>query len=280
VIIVRHRASDDPPSVEIARFAIVRRLLTDTVYPPLCPISGMETGVPGTLSPEAWREMSFLLGGPRCERCGRSVPGVQADLPGLACDACTGADWPWSRGRAAFFYEGSGRRLVLSLKHGDRLDLVPLIAGWMLQAGPDLVATADLIVPVPLHWRRLVMRRYNQSGELARRTARLAGKPAAYAPRLLRRIRATPVQDGRDREGRIANLANAIAPAPGAARRLAGRRVLLIDDVMTTGATLSACSRAVLSAGAGGVDVLVAALVPFGGMAYVPPDTEHEETPA
>jgi len=174
-------------------------------------------------------------------------------------------------------YEGSGRRLVLALKHGDRLDLVPMLAGWMLRAGPDLVREADLILPVPLHWRRLLTRRFNQAAELARGVARAGGRRGVYAPRLLRRIRATPTQDGRNRAARLANLAGAIALAPGAERRLAGRRVLLIDDVMTTGATLDACARACLAGGAAAVDVLVSALVPFEGIAYLARDAGTEE---
>jgi len=253
----------------------IGRLIADTVFPPLCPVSGAETGAPGTLSPEAWRDLAFLVGGPRCSACGRAVPGATG--PDLFCDVCTAHPRPWRRGAAAMSYEGSGRRLVLALKHGDRLDLVPMLAGWMLRAGPDLVREADLILPVPLHWRRLLTRRFNQAAELARGVARAGGRRGVYAPRLLRRIRATPTQDGRNRAARLANLAGAIALAPGAERRLAGRRVLLIDDVMTTGATLDACARACLAGGAAAVDVLVSALVPFEGIAYLARDAGTEE---
>ena len=95
------------------------------------------------------------------------------------CESCRRHPPAWDRGAAAVLYQGAGRRVVLALKHGDRLDMVRPLAGWMAAAGRELLADADVIAPVPLHWRRLVMRRYNQSAELARRLARLSGRPAA-----------------------------------------------------------------------------------------------------
>ena len=250
-------------------------VLRDAVFPPLCPVTGAETDRAGTLSPAAWAEMTFLSGGTRCGACGRAIPGgVGADL---LCDVCTAHPRPWAQGAAAFVYDGAGRAMLLSFKHGDRLDLAPLIAGWMLRAAPESVARADLIVPVPLHWRRLLGRRFNQAAELARGLAGLAGQGRAYAPALLERGRATPSQAGRDRAARTANLAGAIRPARDAVRRMAGRRVLLVDDVMTTGATLEACTRACREAGAGRVDVLVSALVPFDGVPYLPGNCINEE---
>jgi len=247
------------------------------VFPPICPISGVETDSHLALGPEAWAELGFLSGA-RCRGCGREIPGAAA-APDLSCDLCQALPRAWDRGAAAFRYEGTGRRLILALKHGDRLNLAPLIAGWMRGAGADLVAEADLIAPVPLHWRRLVARRCNQSAELARALAARAGRRDAFAPLLLRRIRATPSQDGRDRAARIANLTGAIALGPGAGARLAGRRVLLIDDVLTTGATLDACARVLRAGGAEGIDVLVAALVNFDSRPYLGPDPEREAEP-
>lgn len=249
--------------------------LEAAVFPPLCPLTREDTAVHGTLAPEAWAGLA-LLAGPRCRYCGRGMP---TTLPGddLFCDLCARMGRVWTRGAAAFRYEGTGRTLVLALKHGDRLDLAPMMARWMLGAAPDLVSGADLIAPVPLHWTRLLMRRANQSAELARHVAALAGKRAALAPRLLARTRRTPSQGGRDRAGRIANVADAFAP--GAERdRLPGARVLLVDDVMTTGATLDASAAACLAGGAARVDVLVSALVihegqgHFGGAPRTDPD--------
>ncbi|MEM7506318.1 MAG: ComF family protein [Pseudomonadota bacterium] len=247
-----------------------------TIFPPICPVTGAELDGDRALSPEAWDDLAFLTG-PRCRQCGREISGVPAGDITLRCEACLSHPHLWTRGRAAFRYEGTGRRLVLSLKHGDRLDLVPLLAGWMHRAGPELVAEAELIAPVPLHWSRMMKRRYNQSAELARALARLAGKRAAYAPALIRRVRRTPSQDGRNRAGRIANVTGALALSAGAEKRLAGRRLLLIDDVMTTGATLDAAAALFLQAGATQVDVLVSALVNYNPAFYMRDDVIIED---
>lgn len=252
------------------------RTALDTVFPPVCPVTGAETGASGTLSPEAWADLA-LLAGPRCLTCGREMPGEP--LPGeeLTCDPCHRHRHLWHRGAAAFRYEGTGRRLVLSLKHGDRLDLAPMLARWMAQTAPELVASANLIAPVPLHWRRLMKRRFNQSAEIARALCRIAGKHRAYAPGLIRRHRATASQDGRDRAGRIANLADAFSLTARGRSSLAGRELLIIDDVLTTGATLEALAKIALAGGAARVNVLVCALVNYEARTYISPSMESED---
>ena len=177
----------------------------------------------------------------------------------VECDDCIASPRPWSQGRAALLYEGNARRLVLALKHGDRLDIASHAAGWMERAALPLLRNNPLICPVPLHWSRLLKRRYNQSALLAEALAKRAGLD--YWPDLLRRRRKTPSLEGRSRVERYGLLAEAIHLPARHAALIRGRTVLLVDDVMTSGATLSACSDACLMAGAGEVRVVVLARV-------------------
>ena len=248
-----------------------------TVFPPVCAGCGAETASPATLCADCWTGLHFLAG-PGCASCGREVPGLAPGEP-FRCDDCRRHAPLWTAGAAAFVYEGTGRKLVLALKHGDRLDSVPMLAGWMHRAGRPLIARADLIVPVPLHWTRMLRRRFNQSTELARALAGSAGRRNAFRPDALKRVRRTPSQDGRSREDRARNLAGALAVPPRWRPLLQGRRVLLIDDVMTTGATLNAAARVLLDAGARRVDMLVLALVGGAGRSYLERPAESEEIP-
>ncbi len=232
--------------------------LIDMIFPPRCIACPEPTDAPHGLCPACWRETHFITGA-ACRQCGLPMTGEAG--PEDVCDGCRRHPPAWDRGAAAVVYDGAGRRVVLALKHGDRLDTVRPLAGWMAAAGRGLIAEADLIAPTPLHWRRLVKRRYNQSAELARRLGRIAGKPVAVD--LLTRTRATIPQEGMNRVARAANQAGAFAVTRRHRDRLAGCSVLLVDDVLTSGATLSACAECLRAAGAARVDVLALARVAF-----------------
>lgn len=166
---------------------------------------------------------------------------------------------PFGRARAAASYTGVARRMVQALKYNDQPDLAPWMAGWMLRAGAELIADADVAVPVPLHRRRFFWRKYNQSAELGRAVAGRAGLD--FAPGAVIRVKPTRQQVGLGLRAREDNVRGAFLVPPGAELFVDGRRILVIDDVYTTGATVSAVTRALKRAGAERVDVLTFARV-------------------
>ncbi|MBT0957665.1 ComF family protein [Alphaproteobacteria bacterium KMM 3653] len=228
--------------------------LMRAIYPPHC--IGCRTIVDseGGLCGPCYRDTPFITG-PICTRCGTPLPGEEA-AQGDNCDDCTVTARPWTEGRAALMYGGKARSLVLGLKHGDRTELAAPAARWMATAGRDVIERADVIAPIPLHWLRFVRRRQNQSALLAQALAREVDLPAV--PDLLFRVRRTPTQEGRSFRERFANLAEAIQVTPRFTDYISGKSVLLVDDVMTSGATFAAATEACRAAGA--VDVFVLAL--------------------
>lgn len=183
-----------------------------------------------------------------------------ADAADVAqCDTCRRIARPWSRGRAAMRYREMGRKLVLGLKHGDRQDIAVLAGTWLARAGLPLLAADSILVPVPLHWSRQVKRRYNQSALLAKQAGLRLHVPVLLDA-LLRTERTRPLE-GVTFDERFARLAGVISVNPARAERIAGAHVVIVDDVMTSGATLSAATEACLAAGARQVDVLVLARV-------------------
>jgi ComF family protein len=236
-----------------------RRLL-DLLAPPQCPVTGEAVAAPGHLAAHAWSALHFIED-PACARCG--APFAHEIGDGACCAACLSAPPDFDSARAAVVYDDASHRLIVSFKHTDRLDLAPMLASWLIRAGRGLVTPQSIVAPTPLHRRRLFARRYNQSAVLAAAVAKAAG--ARYEPLLLARTRPTPPQTRLSAEARRRNLAGAIAVRGARAALLAGAHVVIIDDVLTTGATLSACARAVRRAGARRVDALVVARALKGG---------------
>ncbi len=226
------------------------------IYPDQCILCETRVGQRGGLCAECWRETPFISG-LVCDACGVSLPGTDAGE--VFCDDCLALPRPWELGRAALSYRETGRCVVLALKHADRLDLVPACADWMARAGRAFLTEGTVLVPVPAHWTRLLTRRYNQAAELARGLAKVTGLEVEASALL--RTRRTPKQDGMTVDQRFANMLDAIQPHLKTVHALKGRKVCLIDDVMTSGATLSSATEALHAAGAERVCVLVLARV-------------------
>lgn len=251
-------AAAGPRAVALSRAALrlrqTGRRLLDALLPPRCLACGEDTAEPGVLCPACWRQVTFL-GPPHCACCGLPFP--YASAPGTVCGSCAGAPPEFDRARAVMRYDEASRGLVLSFKHADRTHAAPAYGEWMRRAGADLLADADFTVPVPLHWTRLFVRRYNQAALLAHAIRGAGGPPVD--PDLLVRRRRTPTQGHLGRLARARNVRAAFAIKPGA--RVDGRCFVLIDDVMTTGATAAECARVLKRAGAARVDVLTLARV-------------------
>ncbi len=231
--------------------AAAGRLVLDTVLPPLCLSCRAIVAEPGSLCPACWRAITFL-GPPLCAGCG--LPFDLEAEPGALCGACAAQAPPFRRARAVFAYDEFSKRLILAFKHADRLEGAPAFAAWMARAGAELLAETDLVAAVPLHRWRLLARRYNQAAVLAVALGRATGLPVI--PDLLVRRRATPAMGRMNRRERALNVKGVFALAPRHAAALAGKRVLLIDDVFTTGATVGECAKVLRAAGAASVDVL------------------------
>lgn len=227
------------------------------LYPPHCISCGAAVTSDFGLCGACWRETPFIAG-LVCDRCGVPLPGGEPGETAL-CDDCMTIARPWGQGRAALMYRDNGRRLVLALKHGDRMDLARPAGAWLHRAAAPILRPGMLVVPVPLHWTRLFRRRYNQAALLSKAVARLSGLD--HCPDALIRSRSTGTQDGRTRDGRFANVTDAFRVPPRRERLVVDRDILLVDDVMTSGATFAAATEALHMANARSVCVLALARV-------------------
>ncbi len=229
--------------------------LVRIAFPPLCLSCGAIVEDEGGLCATCWRAMPFITG-LTCETCGVPLPGESDRAE--RCDDCLVIARPWQTGVAAFLYKDTGRRMILSLKHGDRVELARPAAKWLCARLPRM-DRETLILPVPVHWKRRISRRYNQAALIALALGREKG--LEVAPLALRRPKATPIQDGLSRDERFRNLQGAITVAPDWRARIKDRPVLIVDDVMTSGATLAAAADTAVGAGATRVDMAVVARV-------------------
>lgn len=229
----------------------------EILYPPRCVGCGAMVESDFGLCGACWRDTPFI-GGTVCDGCGVPVLG-ESDGERIDCDDCLKTPRPWEQGRAALIYKGKARGMVLALKHGDRSDVARAASAWLAQAAEPILQPNMLIAPVPLHWSRLLKRRYNQSALLSAELARRTG--LSHCPDLLQRKQRTTSQDGKTADQRFDNVSDAISAHPRRRHRMAGRSVLIVDDVMTSGATFAACTRACLQAGARNVFVLALARV-------------------
>lgn len=228
--------------------------IVDLVLPPRCVLSGEIVAAQGTLSPAAWQTLRFIAP-PFCGSCGYPFE-FETEISSF-CGPCLVERPNFTSARAALVYDDASRDLILKFKHADHLQAAPTLTPMMVRAGADLLENADLIVPVPLHRWRLLARRYNQAALLAVGLGRATGKPVI--PDALLRTRATPSQGHKKARDRAANVRKAFSVHP--KRSVAGKVVVLVDDVFTTGSTVRECTAALLQGGAIEVHVLTVARV-------------------
>ncbi len=239
-------------SLALGALAAPARLL----FPPICAGCRRTVSQPGALCGGCWPKLRFLEK-PWCAVMGTPFTHDMGD--GFLCAEAIANPPPFERARAAVVYSGVARRMVQGLKYADRTDLAPWMARWMMRAGAELIAEADVILPVPLHWRRFLSRRFNQSAELGRAIAGLA--QLSFEPMAIQRVKMTRQQVGLALAARQDNVRAAFVVPPEKEILIRGRRVLVVDDVYTTGATVSSVTNALKKGGAAAVDVLTFARV-------------------
>nr|WP_295734459.1 ComF family protein [uncultured Bartonella sp.] len=221
------------------------------LFPPTCPGCGVFVEKTGTICPECWKQLHFITK-PYCPVMGTPFTYDQGE--GFLSGEAIQSPPPFTRARSVVAHFGLARSLVTRLKYGDRTELAPFMAEWMTIAGKELIESADIIVPIPLHYRRFLKRTYNQATELSRNIARSTGKP--LQPFVLKRQKNTRQQVGLLKKARQRNMIGAFIVPEKEKAKIKDKRVLLVDDVFTTGATVRSATKALLRGGAKSVDVL------------------------
>ena len=230
--------------------------ILNQVLPPTCCGCGVFVSEPQTLCADCWGHLTFL-GRPCCDACGHPF---EYEVPDQSlCGGCSQDRPPYNRARSALRYDDASKDLILAFKHADKTDCTQLFAKWMLMTGQDLIASSNVLMPVPLHWTRLFSRRYNQAALLAQALGKMSDRPVLT--NALVRHRRTPSQGHLSSKARARNVSGAFRVASKHVEGLNGTRVLLIDDVYTTGATVRAITKVLLRAGVSGVDVITVARV-------------------
>ena len=240
-----------------------RHSLLQVVYPPTCVSCGVAVDVPHALCASCWSRLRFISR-PLCERLGTPF---EVDVGGLILSPAAISVPPlFQRARAAVCYDETARQLVSRFKYSDHMELGEALGRLMVQAGSELLNGADMLIPIPLHWTRLWKRRFNQAKVLADVVSKITKADGSLQVRsdVLIRIKATRHQTGLTRRHRAANLRGAFQVPSKALPCVKQKRIVLIDDVLTTGATVNAATRALLKAGAAHVDVLTFARVTLG----------------
>lgn len=225
--------------------------LSQIIFPPLCPGCGIILARQAALCGACWGEVQFIER-PFCDVTGAPFDHDLGD--GIISAEAIAYPPDYDHARSAVVHEGIALGMVHGHKFRDRGDLTPLMAQWMARAGGALLNDCDLIVPVPLHYFRHIARRYNQSAELARQLAGLSGRP--HRPDLLVRQIKTKSQRGLSRKERLQNVEQAFRVPEAKIIDCAQKNILLVDDVLTTGATVNAAARQLKRAGALRVDVI------------------------
>ena len=232
-----------------ARFVQIKNLLINFILPPVCPVCNNPVDEPHMLCAKCFAKLNFITK-PYCEKCGYPF---EFDIKGdMICGHCLKQNPPYHKARSVFVYDEGSKKLILPFKHADRTDLTHVLSQFLLRSYGPFISESDVIIPIPLHMTRLLMRRYNQAALLANRLAHITHK--RYLPNVLKRKRATSSQGHLSFAQRQKNVRNAFTVVR--PELIRDQKVLLIDDVMTTGATVSECTKVLLNAGAKSVDVL------------------------